>query len=187
VFDDPHDLEIAAFFALMALFEAWERLRPARTIDRLVNWRFDGLCFGLALLINRTCTHSVERIVQAIAPSMALESLAELRALPGWIKIVMALVLVDFALYWLHRAQHRWSFLWRTHVFHHSVDQLWWFSGFRTSFLHSLLYNVPQTMVPMFVFQLSPAQAGVAFAIGVLVQLWEHTNADVDIGRCATS
>ena len=182
MFDDPHDLEIAAFFALIALFEAWERLRPARAVDRRAHWRFDVLCFGFALLVNRTCTHSVESMLQTLAPEPAREGLATLRALPGWAKIIVALVIVDFSLYWLHRAQHRSETLWRTHVFHHSVDQLWWFTGFRTSALHSLLYNVPQTIVPMFLLQLSPLEAGAAFAIGVLVQLWEHTNVDVDLG-----
>ena len=78
--------------------------------------------------------------------------------------------------------QHCFEFLWRTHSFHHSVDELWWFSGFRTSFLHSLLYNVPQAFVPLFLFQLTPLEAGLGFALGVLAQLWEHANVDVDLG-----
>jgi len=180
--EDPHDLEIAVFLALIALFEAWERLRPARAVDRRRNLRFDILCFGLALLLNRASTHSVEAVSAAVMPSFALDSLHHLRELPGWGKILLALVLVDFSLYWLHRAQHHFGFLWRTHEFHHSVDQLWWFTGFRTSFLHSLLYNVPQVVVPMFVLQLSPLEAGIGFGIGVLVQMWEHSNVDVDLG-----
>jgi sterol desaturase/sphingolipid hydroxylase (fatty acid hydroxylase superfamily) len=182
MFDDPHDLEIAAFFVLVALFEAWERLRPAHRVDRLAHWRLDLFCFGLALVMNRISTHSIEAALAIAAPGYALDALAELRALPSWVKILGALIVVDFILYWLHRAQHHFQPLWRTHAFHHSVDELWWFSGFRTSFAHSLLYNVPQATVPLLLFQLSPLEAGIGFAIGVLVQLWEHSNVHVDLG-----
>lgn len=182
MFDDPHDLEILAFFGLIALFEAWERVRPAREVDRRAHWRLDLLCFGLALLMNRVSTHSIEAVLPAFAPDTAFAALAAVRAWPAVIKLLAAVLVVDFVLYWLHRAQHHFDVLWRTHSFHHSVDQLWWFSGFRTSFLHSLLYNVPQAVVPLFVFQLSPIEAGIGFAIGVLVQMWEHSNVDVDLG-----
>ncbi|MBK7875111.1 MAG: sterol desaturase family protein [Planctomycetes bacterium] len=182
MFHDPHDLEILAFFGLVALFELWERLRPARRVDRRAHGRLDVLCFGLAVVMSRISTSSVEAALPALAGEESLTALAALRAWPSWLKLIAAIVVVDFLLYWLHRAQHRFELLWRTHSFHHSVDQLWWFSGFRTSFLHSLLYNVPQAIVPLFVFQLSPLAAGLGFAFGVLVQLWEHSNVDVDIG-----
>lgn len=182
MFGHAQVIEISAFIVLAGLFEAWERLRPARDVDRRANGRLDVACFALAIAINRACTSSIDAGLAHVAPSVALEGLAALRAQPGWLKILEALVVVDFVLYWLHRAQHVWQPLWRTHALHHSVDQLWWFSGFRTSFLHSLLYNVPQVVVPMFVFALSPLEIGAAYAIGVLVQLWEHSNVDVDLG-----
>jgi sterol desaturase/sphingolipid hydroxylase (fatty acid hydroxylase superfamily) len=98
------------------------------------------------------------------------------------VKIGLALVCADFTIYWIHRAQHKSDTLWRTHAWHHSIEQLYWFSGFRTSFLHSFLYNVPQAAVPMLVFQLSPLDTGVAYSIGLFVQFWEHTNVRVSIG-----
>src|SRR5690349_5062469 len=107
MFHDPHDLEIAAFFVLIALFEAWEHVRPARAVDRRAHWRLDLLCCALALAMNRASTHAVEETMQAVAPQLALDALATLRGLPSWIKIVGALVVVDFLLYWMHRAQHR--------------------------------------------------------------------------------
>ena len=35
-----------------------------------------------------------------------------------------ALVAYDFLDYWVHRAQHRFAFLWRFHAVHHSVEDL---------------------------------------------------------------
>lgn len=182
MFHDPHDLEILAFFALVALFELWERVRPARAVDRRAHARLDVLCFGLALVMNRVSTTTVEAASDSVVGERELGGLAAFRAWPSALRILAAVLVVDFVLYWLHRAQHRFEFLWRTHSFHHSVDELWWFSGFRTSFLHSLLYNVPQAFVPLFLFQLTPLEAGLGFALGVLAQLWEHANVDVDLG-----
>lgn len=182
MFGHAQVIEITAFFVLVGLFEAWERMRPARAVDRRASWKLDVACFALAIVVNRACTSWIDAGLARVAPSAALEGLAALRAQPGWLKILAALVVVDFVLYWIHRAQHVWLPLWRTHAFHHSVDQLWWFSGFRTSFLHSLIYNVPQAAIPMLVFHLSPMETGAAYAIGVLVQLWEHGNVDVDLG-----
>jgi sterol desaturase/sphingolipid hydroxylase (fatty acid hydroxylase superfamily) len=91
-------------------------------------------------------------------------------------------MLVDFIIYWLHRAQHRFDWMWRTHAWHHSIEHMYWFAGFRTSFLHSFLYNIPQAMVPMLIFNLSPLETGVGYSIGLFIQFWEHTNVRVNIG-----
>ena len=182
MFDAPQDYETAAFFGLVLAFEAWERLRPARSIDRLAHLKTDVLSFALAVLMNRVCTRSVQAVIDKVAPDVALDSLRMVRELPGWSRIALAIVVTDFILYWIHRAQHRYELLWRTHAWHHSIEELYWFSGFRTSFLHSFLYNIPQATVPMFLFQLSPLQAGIGYSIGLFVQFWEHTNVRVGIG-----
>jgi len=94
----------------------------------------------------------------------------------------MAIVVVDFIIYWIHRAQHHFDTLWRTHAWHHSIEQLYWFSGFRTSFFHSFLYAIPATSISTLVFNLSPLEAGVGYSIGTLIQFWEHTNLQVNVG-----
>src|SRR5258708_6988360 len=50
-------------------------------------------------------------------------------ALPehGWRVIISAIVLMfaeDLIFYWVHRAQHRYEFLWAMHSFHHSDDEV---------------------------------------------------------------
>lgn len=182
MFDSSRGYEALAFFASVLVFEAWEQLRPARPVDRLVALKTDVLSFALALCINRVCTHTVQALLAAAVPTFALDVLHSIPSWPSAWKILLALAMVDFILYWVHRAQHRWMWMWRTHAWHHSTTELYWFSGFRTSFLHSLIYNLPQAALPMLVFQLTPLEAGVAYAIGVLVQFWEHTNVSVDIG-----
>jgi sterol desaturase/sphingolipid hydroxylase (fatty acid hydroxylase superfamily) len=179
---EPQDIEIATLLGLILVFDIGERVRPARRIDRLASLRLDLLCFGFALLANRVSTQTVTGAIEALGPPLLVDAWHGLRELPSAARIALALVTVDFLLYWLHRAQHRVPWLWRTHAWHHSVRELYWFSGFRTSFLHSLLYNLPQTAVPMLVFGLTPLETGAAYAIGVLVQFVEHSNVRLEVG-----
>lgn len=180
--DSPQDWETAAFFLLVAIFVAWERLRPARAIDRWADLRIDVLSFAFALFVNRISTSTVTATMDRFFPALLLDPLRAVQAWPSAAKIALSFVVADFVIYWIHRAQHKYDTLWRTHAWHHSIEQLYWFSGFRTSFTHSLIYNVPQAIVPLFLFQLSPAEAGIAYSLALLVQFWEHTNVRVDIG-----
>jgi len=108
--------------------------------------------------------------------------LDHLRSLPVWQQVIIGFLIIDFTVYWIHRAQHRFDLLWRTHSWHHSSEHVNWLSGFRTSFLHSLLYSLPQTFVAIHLLNLGPIEAGIGFAIGIFIQLWDHANADANIG-----
>jgi sterol desaturase/sphingolipid hydroxylase (fatty acid hydroxylase superfamily) len=179
---NPHDLEIASFFLLVLVFELWERLRPARQVDRWVDLKIDLLSFALAVTVNRLSTQVINAGMAAISPDVVVAWIRSVQALPGAVKLVMAIFVVDFIIYWIHRAQHHFDALWRTHAWHHSIEQMYWFAGFRTSFAHSFLYNIPQAMVPMLIFNLSPLQAGIGYSIALFIQFWEHTNVKVNIG-----
>lgn len=181
-FAAPQDYEIAAFLLLVLVFELWERSRPARRMNRFADLRLDVISFGFALLVNRLSTRAVSAGMNALLPEVVLQSLHAMAALPTTLKILGSIVLADFTIYWLHRAQHRYDVLWRTHAWHHSVERLYWFSGFRTSLGHSLMNNIPQAAIPLFVFQMSPVEAGLVYSIGLLIQFWEHTNVKVNIG-----
>jgi len=176
------DYEIGAFFGLVAVFEIGERLRPARPINRWLDLKLDLLSFAFALTVNRVSTYSVTHLAAKVAPESLIGSLHAVQGLPSALKILLALFLADFVLYWIHRAQHNFDTLWRTHAWHHSVEQLYWFSGFRTSFLHSFIYNIPQVVIPILLLKLSPAEAGIGYAIGLLIQFWEHTNFKAEVG-----
>jgi sterol desaturase/sphingolipid hydroxylase (fatty acid hydroxylase superfamily) len=182
---NAQDYQIAAFFGLVILFEVLERVRPAREVDRWKDVKIDVLSFSLAILLNRASHFMVGKTAQAFAPHFVLDSVARLQALASGTKIVLAVLLVDLIIYWIHRAQHRFETLWRTHAWHHSIEQLYWFSGFRTSFFHSFLYAIPAASVPILLFNLTPLEAGIGYSFGLFVQFWEHTNLNVKIGPLA--
>jgi sterol desaturase/sphingolipid hydroxylase (fatty acid hydroxylase superfamily) len=178
----PQDVEMVSFFVLVLVFSAWENYRPARKIDHWADIKTDLLSFALAVFMNRISSRAVTSLAAAASPKFVLSSIHAVQTLPSGLKIGLAIVLVDFIIYWLHRAQHRFDWMWRTHAWHHSIEHMYWFAGFRTSFLHSFLYNIPQAMVPMLIFKLSPLETGVGYSIGLFIQFWEHTNVRVNIG-----
>jgi sterol desaturase/sphingolipid hydroxylase (fatty acid hydroxylase superfamily) len=175
------DAEILAFFGCVLLFEILERLWPARDVDRWRDLKLDVMSFVFALVVNRIC-NIVFREWAGGTIFAAPIFLQKLQALPSILKIGIALLIVDFIIYWIHRAQHRTDILWRTHAWHHSIEQMYWFAGFRTSFLHSFIYNIPQVVVPITLLKLTPAEAAIGYSLGLLIQFWEHTNLDVKIG-----
>jgi sterol desaturase/sphingolipid hydroxylase (fatty acid hydroxylase superfamily) len=160
-----HEYQTAAFFGLVILFEILERVRPAREVDRWKDLKIDVLSFALALALNRACKLIVGGVIVAWTPATITAAFARLHAWPGALRIATAIVVVDFIIYW-----------------HHSIEQLYWFSGFRTSFFHSFLYAIPATSVSTLVFNLSPLEAGIGYSIGLLIQFWEHTNLRVNVG-----
>ena len=178
----PTTWETATFFALVLTFGIWEWLRPARTVDKFAELKLDVLSFVLAVIMARVSRRTVDELIASVSPDFVLNSLEAVRAWPGAVKIAVALVVVDFTIYWIHRAQHRYEFMWRTHKWHHSIREMYWFSGFRTSFAHSFIYNIPQTIIPIQLLHLSPLQTGLAYSIGLFIQFWEHTNVRVNIG-----
>lgn len=174
---------VTIFLVLALLAEVLERWRPARRVDRWRHIATDLISFGFAVVLNRGLDALFAPLVASHAPAALGTALAGLRDLHVAWKIALAVVLADLCLYWIHRAQHTWTWAWRTHAWHHSVEELWWFSGFRTSLLHSFFYNLPQVAIPVLLLGLGTVETAVCFAIGMVVQFWEHVNWRVDLGR----
>jgi hypothetical protein len=64
-----------------------------------------------------------------------------LAALPLWLQAVLALVLADFMMYWLHRRFHRGGF-WKYHAIHHSSEDVDWISAARFHPVNLLLGTI---------------------------------------------
>lgn len=176
------DYQIAALFGLIVLFSLAERFWPARPVDHLKDLKLDVFSFAFALAMNRLATQLVRNAVGDVTPPFLRGTVESLQGLPSAVRIVMALFVVDFIIYWIHRSQHTYNPLWRTHAWHHSIEEMYWFAGFRTSFFHSLLNNIPQVIIPVTLFKLSPAEAGIGYSIGVFIQFIEHTNCKLSFG-----
>jgi sterol desaturase/sphingolipid hydroxylase (fatty acid hydroxylase superfamily) len=180
-FTKYEDYEFCAIVVFAIVFELWERRRPAAALDRRGQLRRDLIALVVVVAAVNASRLGLTQLAEVLQAEQRL-AIAALRALPGWAKVAIGIVVMDFTLYWIHRAMHRFDLLWRTHEWHHSPEALYWFSGFRTSALHVLIYAVPQVVMPFYVLKLTALEAGIGFSIGVFVQLWAHSNVKVSLG-----
>jgi sterol desaturase/sphingolipid hydroxylase (fatty acid hydroxylase superfamily) len=157
-----------------------ERRRPGQAVDRRWQLPLNILALLVVIVAGEASKVLLRSSLDVFKPGGA-HALAGVRNLPGVLKILLGIVLADLCLYWVHRAMHR-PLLWRTHTFHHSIEQLWWLSGSRTSVTHLFLFAVPQTIIAYSFLDLAPWEAGVAFSLGVMVNIWIHANIRVDLG-----
>lgn len=77
---------------------------------------------------------------------------------PLALQVALAVLWMEFAKYWSHRAHHEVAALWRLHALHHSSERLYWLNNFRfhpvnhainalVSLLPLLLLGVPETVL----------------------------------------
>ena len=176
------DIQITAFVLLIVVFSLAERRWPAHPVDRWKDLKLDAISFVFALGVNRVVTLIVRGAVGDVTPAFLRGTASTLQHLPSAVRIALAILLADFVIYLIHRSQHTFETMWRTHRWHHSIEEMYWLAGFRTSFFHSLLNNIPQVIIPVVVFKLSPVEAGIGYSIGIFIQFIEHTNWKLSFG-----
>jgi sterol desaturase/sphingolipid hydroxylase (fatty acid hydroxylase superfamily) len=106
--------------SVMLLAEALAPLRPSvesklRHVVR--NLSAGGVSLGLMSLLQAP-------LLQPVASWIVRERIGLLQvvAWPRWVETLLAIVLLDYTLWWWHWATHRVPFLWRFHLVHH-VDR----------------------------------------------------------------
>lgn len=182
-----HDIgqlyQILTLVAVVLIVDVLERRRPGHAVDRHMDLPLNILALAVVIISGEFCKGLILAGFNAMQMGDLIE-VTSLTTLPGALKILIGLVLADFCLYWIHRAMHR-QVLWRTHAFHHSLKELWWLSGSRTSVTHLFLFALPQILFAYYLLKLSPLEAAIAFSAGVVVNVWIHANLRTDIGPLA--
>jgi len=173
--------QAVTLFAAVGILDFLERRRPRFPVDRSHKLSLNVAAIAVVILAGELWKPLLMKGFDSLRLNEALAG-DTLAGLPTAVKIPLGLIAADFCLYWVHRGMHRNRLLWLTHIFHHSIDQLWWLSGSRTSLTHLLLFAAPQTLIAYYIFQLNPAEAGAAFSAGVVVNVWIHTNISVNLG-----
>ena len=105
-------------FAIMALWEVWAPRRDAR-LPRRQRWPHNlGLVVLDSLLVRLLAPGAA--IALAVAGEARGWGLINELGLPGWAAILLAIVLLDLAIYFQHVMFHAVPMLWRLHRVHHS-------------------------------------------------------------------
>jgi sterol desaturase/sphingolipid hydroxylase (fatty acid hydroxylase superfamily) len=90
-------------------------------------------------------------------------------------------VLYDFAAYWLHRAQHGFSWWWSLHSLHHSQRRMTVWTDDRNHVLDDTLVTLALVLFSQFV-GVQPGEYVTILLVGRLVESWSHANVDMHFG-----
>ena len=90
-------------------------------------------------------------------------------------------VLYDFAAYWLHRAQHAFSWWWALHSLHHSQRRMTVWTDDRNHVIDDLLVTLALVVFSQIV-GVQPGEYVVILMVGRLVESWSHANVDMGFG-----
>ena len=78
---------------------------------------------GVPLLLSLTLVVALADFLQT--RGLAVQDLWP-HGLPVWAQAALMMLTADFGRYWLHRAFHRFAWMWRLHAVHHSPHRLYW-------------------------------------------------------------
>lgn len=133
-----------------AAFVPLERARPARDQPLLREGILTDMAFygGQVFVFLPAFTWLLHTTLSPLAGLSVLaplqQAFAGLHAAP---QLLIAVMLADLFAYWGHRAQHRYSLLWRFHAVHHSGRTVDWLAAYREHPLDGLytqaLVNLP--------------------------------------------
>ncbi|MBO6849513.1 MAG: sterol desaturase family protein [Marinobacter sp.] len=114
-------IRIGIFLSVLTLMALWEvtAARRPQQIGRLARWPNN-------LLIVVLDTLAVRLVFPVAAVGIALMTaengwgLLNLMSLPGWLAVIIAVLVLDAAIYFQHRLFHAVPWLWRLHRMHHA-------------------------------------------------------------------
>lgn len=123
---------LGAFLAVFAVMALLERARPKRplVLPRLMRWRTN-----LAIVVIDSLAVRLMAALPAILGAVSVPLVAVAAAVlagewgwgllnnvswPGWVEVIIALVVLDFAIWFQHLASHKVPLLWRLHRVHHA-------------------------------------------------------------------
>jgi len=100
---------------------------------------------------------------------------------PVLVQVILMLIVAEFFRYWIHRASHKYRFLWRLHAVHHAADKLYTVNVGRFHPLDKTIQFLGDT-VPFLLLGISPEVFAAYFVVYALNGFYQHSNADLKLG-----
>lgn len=119
--DNEPAIRVSAFLGVFALIALWELLAPRRTltVSKGLRW-FSNI--GI-VVINTALARAVLPMAPVAFAAFAAEKdwgVLNMTAWPAWLEVVVAVVILDFAIWLQHVMVHAVPVLWRLHRLHHA-------------------------------------------------------------------
>jgi sterol desaturase/sphingolipid hydroxylase (fatty acid hydroxylase superfamily) len=114
-------IRLSAFLGIFIVMALWEYVAPrrGRAFSRLRRWPSN-----LGIVVFNTVVLRVLFPTAAVGVALAAQSngwgLFNILALPLWLEVVLAVMILDFAIYLQHVLVHAVPALWRLHRMHHA-------------------------------------------------------------------
>lgn len=114
-------VRLSAFLGVFAVMAVWEVVAPrrAQVFSRLRRWTNNLGIVVLNTLVLRVLFPTAA-VGMALAAERAGWGLFNVVALPAWLSVLLAVVILDFAIYLQHVLVHFVPVLWRLHRMHHA-------------------------------------------------------------------
>ncbi len=84
---------------------------------------------------------------------------------PLWLQLILVIFFYSFMKYWFHRLQHRFSWLWELHAYHHSVTDL---RASNTFTSHPLDWALRNVLPPVVLGVVGFNPTAIVFGVGLL-------------------
>jgi sterol desaturase/sphingolipid hydroxylase (fatty acid hydroxylase superfamily) len=167
----------------IALFFLAERLAPAAETEPKGRARLQRLARNASFFVlNMALSLAVVIPVSAWAAATAPEWRASLAPWwDGWHGLALDLLLLDFLIYWWHRANHEIPFLWRFHEVHHLDEHLDTTSAVRFHFGEVFLSAAARACF-ILAFDIPLASVLVFEAMVLLAAIFHHSNLKLPSG-----
>lgn len=175
-------IRASIFFVLLAGFAIIEAVFPrrARVQNRIRRWLTNGSLVVIGTLTLRFFLPIAAMGMAALADERGL-GLLNLTNWPIWVEIVVALIVLDMAIYWQHVAMHRVPILWRFHQVHHADRDIDVSTGVR---FHPIEIVVSMIFKMVCVLALGvPVAAVLVFEIVLnACAMFNHANINLGVG-----
>lgn len=164
----------SSLFVLLAVFllvSAAEFLRPRRALlnTRLQRWITHALFFLTNAATGRLLAFVVAVPFAAQWSEAQGFGLLRILSLPGWAELLIAFILLDFAVWLQHLAMHKIPLLWRMHKVHHVDRDL--------DVTTALRFHPFELVVSTLYKSVWVAILGVPVAVALAFEAWLNANA----------
>ena len=160
-------------FVLLASLEFFFVLRPWG-VKRLPRWVHNSLLAITGLPLARLFLLPVT-IYAAYLFQQNNIGLLNIAEWPLWLKWILGILILDYAIYIWHRLNHRVPFLWRFHNVHHADVEMDISTAFRFHF-GELLLSIPFRLIVIALSGVSPMMLLVYEVVFESATLFHHSN-----------
>lgn len=182
-------LQVMLLYAILRPLEGW--IPAERWADRRAV-RVD-VCYTLLHrlgLVSLALFFVLDPLVDRLAGALRLEGISNFNLDDLWpavtsiplVAFVLYLVVLDFAGYWVHRAQHRFRWWWALHSLHHSQTQLSLWADDRNHLLDDLIRDAIFALLAV-VIGVQPTQFVLLVFAARSLESFQHANVRLAFGR----